>query len=109
MEYKVVLSDKAKTDLAKIYGYILNKLKSPINADALLARLYSSMEDLSFMADSYHLYPNEPWHSMGIHYYTIGNHSVMYAIENDTVTVLHVAYGRRNLDNVMGDYKEDQK
>lgn len=24
MKYKVVLSDKAKADLAKIYGYILN-------------------------------------------------------------------------------------
>lgn len=53
MKYKVVLSDKAKADLAKIYGYILNKLQSTINADAVLERLYSSMEDLSFMADSY--------------------------------------------------------
>lgn len=105
MKYKVVLSDKAKADLAKIYGYILNKLQSTINADAVLERLYSSMEDLSFMADSYHLYPNEPWHSMGIRYYTIGNHSVIYAIENDAATVLHVAYGRRDLDKVMRDYK----
>ena len=47
MEYKVVLSDTAKADLARIYSYILNKLKSVINADAVLARLYSSMDDLS--------------------------------------------------------------
>ncbi|EID84031.1 Plasmid stabilization system protein [Treponema sp. JC4] len=105
MDYKVVLSDNAKADISRIYGYILNKLKSSINADAVLKRLYSSMEDLCFMADSYHLYPNEPWHSIGIRYYTIGNHSVMYTIENDTATVLHVAYGRRDLDKVMGDYK----
>ena len=101
MEYKVVLSDKAKTDISRIYNYILNTLQSSINADSVLKRLYSSINDLCFMATSYHLYPNEPWHSMGVHYYTIGNHSVMYAIENDTVTVLHVAYGRRDLDKVM--------
>ncbi len=105
MEYKVVLSDTAKADLARIYSYILNKLQSVINADAVLARLYSSMNDLSFMADGYHFYPDEPWHSMGIRYYTIGNHSVMYAIDKDTATVIHVAHGSQDLNKVMSDYK----
>ena len=61
MEYNVVLSDQAKEDVAKIYGYILNVLKSEINAESVLNRLYSAMNELSYMAESYHLYPNEPW------------------------------------------------
>ncbi|MBO7485745.1 MAG: hypothetical protein J6T84_06740 [Spirochaetaceae bacterium] len=42
---------------------------------------------------------------VGVRYYTIGNHSVMYAIEKDTATVIHVAYGRQDLNKIMADYK----
>ena len=54
MEYSVVLSDQAKEDVAEIYGYILNVLKSEINAESVLNRLYSAMNELSYMAESYH-------------------------------------------------------
>ena len=105
MNYKVVLSDQAKDDIAKIYGYILSVLGSEINADAVFDRLYSAMNDLSYMAGSYHLYPNEPWYSMGIHYFSVGNYSIFYAIEKDIATVIHVSYGKRNLDKVLSDYE----
>lgn len=49
MEYSVVLSDQAKEDIAEIYGYILN----------VLNRLYSVMNELSYMAESHHSYPDE--------------------------------------------------
>ena len=65
---EVVLSDQAKNDIADIYAYILNKLQSKINADAVLTKLYSAMDSLSFMAESYHLYPHEPWYSIGVRY-----------------------------------------
>lgn len=109
MNYKVEISEQAENDIADIYSYIRNVLKSQINADSVLERLYSAMKDLSFMAQSYHLYPNEPWHSLGIHYFSSGNYSIFYSIdENDenannepTATVIHVAYGRRDLDEVL--------
>lgn len=100
MEYSVVLSDQAKEDVAEIYGYILNVLKSEINAESVLNRLYSAMNELSYMAESYHLYPKEPWCSMGVHYFSIGNYSVFYVIETNVATVIHVAYGKRDLDKV---------
>lgn len=105
MEYSVVLSDQAKEDVAEIYGYILNVLKSEINAKSVLNRLYSTMNELSYMAESYHLYPNEPWYSKGIHYFSVGNYSIFYVAENKVATVIHVAYGRRDLDKVLSDYK----
>ena len=60
MAYTVVLTEQAKEDIADIYGYILNVLKSEINAESVLNRLYSAMNDLTYMAETYHLYPNEP-------------------------------------------------
>lgn len=36
---EVGLSEQAKNDIADIYAYILNKLQSKINADAILTKL----------------------------------------------------------------------
>ena len=105
MEYSVVLSDQAKEDVAEIYGYILNVLKSEINAESVLKRLYSAMNELSYMAESYHLYPNEPWYSKGVHYFSVGNYSIFYVAENNIATIIHVSYGGRDLDKVLSDYK----
>ena len=105
MEYTVVLSDQAKEDVAEIFKYILNILKSEINADSVLKRLYSAMNELSYMAESYHIYPNEPWHSKGVHYFSVGNYSIFYVAKNNVATVIHVAYGRRDLDKVLSDYE----
>ncbi len=101
MDYEVVVSEKAKDDLANIYSYIRDVLGSEINADAVLGRLYSAMEDLSFMADSYHLYPNEPWNSLGIRYFSVNNYSIFYVIKDSKALVTHVTYGRRDLDKVL--------
>ena len=105
MDYTVVLSDQAKEDVAEIYSYILNVLKSEMNAKAVLNRLYSAMEELYYIAESYHLYPNEPWNSMGVHYFSVGNYSIFYVVENSVVTVIHVTYSRRDLNKVLSDYK----
>ena len=52
------------------------------------------------MAESYHLYPNEPWKSKGVHYFSVGNYSIFYVADNNVATVIHVSYGRRDLDKV---------
>ena len=54
MNYEVVISKKAKSDISKIYSHILYKFKSKLNADSVLKKIYSELEDLSFMAGSYH-------------------------------------------------------
>ena len=105
MEYSVALSDQAKEDIVEIYDYILNVLESEINAESVLNRLYSAMNKLSYMAESYHLYPNEAWKSKGVHYFSVGNYSIFYVAENNVATVIHVSYGRRDLDKVLSDYK----
>ena len=106
MEYTVTISGQAKEDIANIYSYILNTLQSQINADAVLNRLEKEISDLTFMAESYHLYPNEPWKSLGIHYFSVNNYSIFYTIEKDFANVIHVTYGRRDLDKVLSDYEK---
>ena len=81
MDFTVQITEQAEDDLADIYSYILTELKSSINADAVLGRLYTEISNLSFMADGYHLYPKEPWYSLGIHYFSINNYSIFYIIK----------------------------
>lgn len=112
MSYKVVISNQAKIDIAKIYSYILHELKSRINADAVLRKLYSEIDDLSFMAGSHHLYPNEPWRSEGVYYFSANNKSIFYIVEENKdktdfdgiVTVTHVTNSNRDLDAVLRDF-----
>ena len=101
--YEVVISEQAEEDIAKIYSYIYYDLGSEINANAVLDRLYAAIEQLSFVGESYHLYPNEPWRSRGIHYFSVNNYSVFYTTKDSIITVIHVAYGRRDLDRMLED------
>jgi plasmid stabilization system protein ParE len=109
MKYEVVVSDQAKKDIAHTYSYILNTLQSRINADAVLRRLYSAIDELSFMAGSHHLYPNEPWHSEGVYYFSANKHAIFYILkENEDKTesdgvaiVIHVSNASRDLDAVL--------
>ena len=108
MNYEVVISNQAEEDIALIYSHILYDFKSRINAEAFLNRIYSEIRDLSFMAGSHHLYPNEPWYSEGLHYFSVNNYSIFYTVqkvENDKIdgiaSVAQVAYGKRDLDAIL--------
>ena len=85
MEYSVFLTEQAKSDLAEIYSYISVELKS------------------KKMPSRYHQFPNEPWLSEGVRYFTIRNYSIFYTVDENNlcVSVVHVIYGKRNLPQVL--------
>ena len=111
MNFSVSISNQAEEDLADIYSFILNEYKSQINADAVLGRLYTEINNLSFMADGYHLYPNEPWYSRGLRYFSINDYSIFYIIKDvedrKEARVTHVTNGKRDLDRFLSDMKID--
>ena len=111
MNFSVSITNQAEEDLADIYSFILNEYKSQINADAVLGRLYTEINNLSFMADGYHLYPNEPWYSRGLRYFSVHDYSIFYLIRDieggKEARVTHVTYGRRDLDRFLSDMKID--
>ncbi|MBR1640238.1 MAG: type II toxin-antitoxin system RelE/ParE family toxin [Treponema sp.] len=111
MDFIVKITRQAEDDLADIYSYILTELKSYINADAVLGRLYTEIKNLSFMADGYHLYPKEPWNSLGIHYFSVSHYSIFYIIKEidgkQEVLVTRVANGRRDTERLLNEMKID--
>lgn len=63
----------------------------------LLQQLTKAVDDLSFMADSYHHFQEEPYLSEGIRYFSEGKYSVFYKIIDDTAYVIRIVPGAIDL------------
>jgi toxin ParE1/3/4 len=100
-EFKVSYSKQAEKDLDDIYSYIAIEKKDVINATRLIRRLSKSINDLSFMADSYHFYQEEPYLGQEVRYFSEGNYCIFYIIIDKTAYVIRIIYGARDLRTVL--------
>ena len=101
--FKVAYSEEAESDLDSIYSYIAFEKKDSINAAHLIQKLIKVIDDLSFMADSYHHYQIEPYLSEGVRYFSEGKYSIFYKIIDDTAYVIRIVYGARDLESVLSE------
>ena len=101
--FKVSYSEKAEIDLDNIFSFIATEYKNQKAAIKLLKKLTQTVEDLSFMADSYHFFPEEPYYNEGIRYFSIGKYSIIYKIINDTAYVIRIVNGSRDLLKVLSE------
>ncbi|MBO4859629.1 MAG: type II toxin-antitoxin system RelE/ParE family toxin [Treponema sp.] len=99
--FKVSYSEKAEADLDKIYDFVANEYHNQKAAVRLLQRLTKAIDDLSFMADSYHFFQEEPYFSEGIRYFSEGKYSVFYTIIDNTAYVLRIVPGAVDLLKVL--------
>ncbi|MBO4628449.1 MAG: type II toxin-antitoxin system RelE/ParE family toxin [Treponema sp.] len=100
-QFEVRYSEEAKLDLADIYSYISDELHEPKTAENLIKRLMSVVSDLSFMADSYHIYDVEPFSSQGFRYFSEGKYSIFYKIQKNTAFVVRIINGTRNIPDLL--------
>ncbi len=70
------------------------------SAAGQLDRLEENILKLSEMSQRFKLYEKEPWHSRGLRQMPVDNFLVLYIPkeEDETVTVIRVIYGGRDLD-----------
>ncbi len=95
--WKVVYSPRAFEDLEQIYNSIVEYYESKRTAVNIINKIRTSIKDLSFMADGYHRYQEEPYFSNGVRYYSEGKICIFYEHNDETVTVLRIINGRRDL------------
>jgi toxin ParE1/3/4 len=90
---RVVLSDKARFDLSRIYRH-LEEL-SPNAADAFIRRVDSNFENLTrfpFIGrERSNLAP-------GLRCLVVGLHLIFYTVDDDRITVIRVIDGRMDVD-----------
>lgn len=103
MSYKVSLSTKAKNDLIGIYRYIADDLRSPINAERQLDRLYDSILSLDEMPERFRIYDIEKWRGHNLRVMPVNNYLVFYVSDPDkqSVTVIRILYGGQDVTDLL--------
>ena len=98
MKYKVMYTAGAKKDLRNIFRYISEELLAPENAAGQTERSMTAIRKLDTMPNRNRLYEEEPWHSRGLRFFTVGNYLVFYKTNDETeiVYVVRIMYGGRD-------------
>lgn len=105
-KFRVLYSHKAEADLDRIYDFVANECHNHNAAVKLLQRLTKAVDDLSFMADSYHHFQEEPYLTEGIRYFSEGKYSVFYKIIEDTAYVIRIVPGAVDLIKALSEKEE---
>ena len=95
--FKVSYSKKAEADLDRIYNFIANEYHNLNSAVRTLQKLTKAINDLSFMADSYHHFQEEPYLNEDVRYFSEGKYSIFYKIIDNTAYVIRIVPGAIDL------------
>ena len=95
--FKVFYSKKAEADLDRIYNFIATEYHNLNSAVRTLQKLTKAINDLSFMADSYHHFQEEPYMNEGVRYFSEGKYSIFYKIIDETAYVIRIVPGAIDL------------
>lgn len=107
MSYGVELSEQAENDLRAIYEYIAWVLAAPQAAAHQFDRLEEKILSLGELPERCHRYEKEPWHSRGLRRMPVDHYSVFYLVDEQSVYVLRVIYGRRDMETQLGELTEE--
>lgn len=100
MSYEIRMTPQAQNDLRGIFEYIAFTLQSPQNAVGQLDRLEGSIDSLDQMPERFRVYDKEPWRSRNLRMIPVDHYLVFYIPnrEEETVTIVRVMYGGRDID-----------
>ncbi len=98
MKYKIVITEKASTDLDQIITYIKDVLLNPEAALRWLQRISQAIDGLESLPERYALADDPVLEANAIRWFSVGNYLVFYTVsDNDAlVFILRVLYRRRN-------------
>ena len=97
-QYKIEYTPISLNDFKEIIDYIM--LDSPIAANKLLDKIEESIANLA-------LFPNRcPYFEDALsekryRYLTIGNYNVFYAVLDDTVQIVRILHGKRQIEPLL--------
>ena len=104
-KWNVTVTPEFGDDLRGIHSYISNSLLEPAIAKNLVDRILKAVGSLSELPLRYPVYEKQPWQNRGLRKMSVGNYVVFYLTneETETVIVLHVFYGGRNIEKCLED------
>jgi len=90
---KVIITDKARTDLLRIYSYI--EQRSPAAAETVIARIDRKFDQLTRFP---FIGPERSSLAPGLRGVVVGNYLIFYIVESDSIIVVRVIDGRMDVD-----------
>lgn len=102
-EFAYKLTDKAEADLDEIVSYIAIQLENRQAATEFLNKFQDAAQEACLFPESGPLVINEFLPYKGIRKKLFGNYIMYYFpdMKAETVYVLRIIYGRRNLDEII--------
>lgn len=100
-QYRIEISNEARSNLMSIYDHIAYMLASPETAKKQYLRLEAGILSLKEMPERIKLVDFEPERSGGLHRLLVDHYSVFFVIENDTVVVTNVLYSASDVERRM--------
>ena len=102
-EYRVKITRRALADMGMIYDYIAHSLQAPDTAAKQYDRIADGIMSLNIFPERCKLFDSQPEHDMGLRQLLVDNYSVIYVVEDDTVTALRVLYSASDISAQLKD------
>ncbi len=96
-EYSVKITRLALADMDMIYDHIGQSLQTPDTASKQYDRIAEGIMSLSIFPERCKLFDSQPEHDMGLRQLLVDNYSVIYVVDDNTVTVLRVLYSASDI------------
>ena len=96
-KYEMVVTDEAVADLENIYLYIAITLLSPEIASDQYDRITAQILKLDIMPERYRIIDFEPEKSRGLRIMPVDNYSVIYIVDDTTITVTNILYSASDM------------
>jgi len=102
VEYNIILTEPAQTDMREIWTYIAYELKDPNAADNLIDELEKGILSLSSMPKRIGLVQDEQLAAKGIRDLLVENYVIFFKISKPRiVTIQRVLYVRRDWQSIL--------
>ena len=95
--YEVLISDKANEDMEAIFRYISETLLAPESAVNQYNKIADAILSLEQMPERIKVMDSEPERSRGLRPLIVGNYTVFFVINADTVSIARVLYSASNI------------
>jgi toxin ParE1/3/4 len=93
MSYRVLITDRALSDLREIRDYIAKR--SPLNAARFLERLLSEFDVIADSPESFGKAPEDELVPYTLHQFIVKPYRILYRVSGKRVEILHVRHGAR--------------
>lgn len=100
-DYNIAYLPSFDKEFEEILYYILYKLKNRKAAEELIQNVEQQIQIRSISPEGFEKYVSKKKRQYDWYRIYVGNFTVFYSIQNDTMIVAHILYSKRNIEEFL--------